>query len=265
MKSKIVGLLILGAALFVSTGGAWASVLINVQANYYSPAVPDYTDPDGNFVAGTPESWNTIYKGAAVIGAAGDKWNQLTSTNSANPTNYLDAAGNSTGVTLTDLTGLSGSFPSVPYGGFATGSFQGLMSSYLYNPATMRFNGLTPNTLYDLYIYSQGAANGRTMTVLVNGVSGTTIRTDTTLNTLVANQNYLKITANSGISGQLTILASPGPGSNVTSIGDKNEADINAMQLTESPAVVPEPSTYLLLCLSLGAVGFARKRMSRTE
>ncbi len=28
------------------------------------------------------------------------------------------------------------------------------------------------------------------------------------------------------------------------------------------PAAVPEPSTYILLTIALGAVGFARKKMS---
>ncbi len=260
MKGKIFCLTVVVAALLVSTGGAWASVLINVQVNYYTPYDP------GNPPLGedpgtppTPESWTPSYAGGAVIGGAGDIWNQLTDTESANPLTYVDAAGNSTGVTLTP-----GYHPVVPCSNFATGDFQGLMSSYMYNPATMTFNGLTPNTLYDLYIYSQGAANGRTMMVSVNGVSGTTTRTDTTVTTLIANQNYLKITANSGVGGILAISAIPGPGSNVL-LPDGNEADINAIQFTESTSAVPEPSTYLLLCLSLGAVGFTRKRMSRKK
>ena len=126
VKGKIFSLMVIAAALFVSTGGAWASVLINIQANYYIPAVPDSTDPDGNFVAGTPESWTPAYTGGAVIGAAGDVWNQLTDTESVNPTDYLDAAGKSTGVTLTP-----GYHPIVPCSGFATGDFQGLMSAKL--------------------------------------------------------------------------------------------------------------------------------------
>ena len=30
-------------------------------------------------------------------------------------------------------------------------------------------------------------------------------------------------------------------------------------------SVVPEPSTYALLCISLGVVGYARKRMAKSE
>ena len=260
MRGRIVTLLMVAAALLISTGGAWASVLINIQANYYDPGYPPSFDPE-NPDPGKPPVWTPSYTGGAVIGSVDDKWNQLTSTGSVNPTDYLDAVGNSTGVTLT------GNFPIVPFGGvgFTTGSFQGLMSSYIYDPGAFSFKGLKPNTLYDLYIYTQGAAEGRTMNVWVNGVlSGTTTQSDSTLSDFVLNKNYLKITADSGISGQLDILPTPGPGSNVISLGDKNEADINAMQLTEAPAAVPEPSTYLLLCLSLGAVGFARKRLSRS-
>jgi len=37
------------------------------------------------------------------------------------------------------------------------------------------------------------------------------------------------------------------------------------MGLTSSPAAVPEPSTYALLCISLGVVGYARRRMAKRE
>ena len=39
-----------------------------------------------------------------------------------------------------------------------------------------------------------------------------------------------------------------------------------SMQLTSfGPATVPEPSTYALLCISLGVVGYARKRMGKCK
>ena len=261
MKGKIFGLMVVAVALFVSTGGAWASVLINVQFNYYTPYDPgnpqvwdNGQDPPVLMDPGSspiPEKWTPSYTGGAVIGAAGDIWNQLTDTESVNPTNYVDATGTPTGVTLTP------SFhPVLQYGGFTVGPYTRLMSSFTYNPDPMTFNGLTPNTLYDLYIYTQGDTVGRTMTVSMNGVSATTTPADPLLNSLVADKNYIKITADSGVSGQLVISYLPG-------LGDTNEADINAIQLAEAPTV-PEPSTYLLLCLSLGAVGFARKRMSRS-
>lgn len=42
--------------------------------------------------------------------------------------------------------------------------------------------------------------------------------------------------------------------------------DSNYVQLTSfAPAAVPEPTTYALLCISLGVVGFARKRMNRSN
>jgi hypothetical protein len=37
------------------------------------------------------------------------------------------------------------------------------------------------------------------------------------------------------------------------------------MKLVSSPATVPEPSTYALLCISLGVVGFVRKKMVKSE
>ena len=32
-----------------------------------------------------------------------------------------------------------------------------------------------------------------------------------------------------------------------------------------TPSAVPEPSTYALLCISLGVVGFARKKLKNSE
>ncbi len=37
------------------------------------------------------------------------------------------------------------------------------------------------------------------------------------------------------------------------------------MKLVSSPAAVPEPSTYALLCISLGVVGYARRRITKIE
>ncbi len=42
-----------------------------------------------------------------------------------------------------------------------------------------------------------------------------------------------------------------------------NGGNTDGVQLT-SMYVTPEPTTYLLLCLSLGVVGFARKKLSKT-
>jgi PEP-CTERM motif len=42
----------------------------------------------------------------------------------------------------------------------------------------------------------------------------------------------------------------------------QNSADNRAYQMQVNTSAVPEPSTYLLLTLSLGLVGYARRRMS---
>ncbi len=49
-----------------------------------------------------------------------------------------------------------------------------------------------------------------------------------------------------------------------TLIAQYNGADALA-SVTVTSAVVPEPSTYALLCISLGVVGFARRKMVKGE
>ena len=51
------------------------------------------------------------------------------------------------------------------------------------------------------------------------------------------------------------------PGGNPYYFGDYGVSRSNAVAST----AVPEPSTYALLCISLGVVGFARKKMGKSE
>jgi hypothetical protein len=62
-------------------------------------------------------------------------------------------------------------------------------------------------------------------------------------------QNYLKLDV------------TPVEGSLVIGYGSVGEANINGMQLDAT--AVPEPSTYILLGIALGVVGYARKRMNK--
>jgi PEP-CTERM motif len=261
VKGIITKLLIMAAVLFVSTGSAWAWTLINAQVNYYAPYIPPTDYPDGNggiyTDPGSP-GYDRPYSGKAVIGAPGDTWNYL-NNGSGTIADCANAINASTGVTLTWDSSL-GVLPN----GSTGGTYADLMYGYLANTTDsakyITFGGLTAGTSYDVYIYTQALnpPDTRKLSVTVNGVTkATTSSAPNTLTDFSLDQNYLEITAKADNSGQLAIAYTPG------TLGIGSEANINALQLT--PTAVPEPSTYLLLCLSLGVVGFARKRMSRAE
>ena len=248
MKGKIFGLMLVAAALFVSTGGAWADVLYNVQF----PATNQVDD-------GYPVL--PAYVGSAVIGSPSDIWNQFPQDTTSGPLN--DATGASGAVAFITSTSnvAGGNFN----GGFSNAdhTVANLMEGYLYNTSTSTaehfiFSGLTPSTAYELYIYTQGdkdATLRKTSVSVDGGINWTTTSAGVaSSNTFILGQNYLIVNPVTDANGNMDIQWKAGFG----------EADINALQLTESTSTVPEPSTYLLLCLSLGAVGFARKRMSRS-
>ena len=55
-------------------------------------------------------------------------------------------------------------------------------------------------------------------------------------------------------------------GSTLTNIGwDVNSKPTAEITSGGGPAAVPEPSTYALLCIGLGVIGYARKKMVKRE
>ncbi len=249
VMGRIVTLLMVAAALLISTGGAFASVLYNVQFTATNQIDEPYT------------TVLPAYVGSAVIGSTGDIWNQFPQDVTSGS---LNDAANTPG-----LVAFSTSTSSMGGGNFNGGfsnvnrGVANLMEGYLYNtsptnPEHFSFTGLSPNTAYELYVYTQGDkdATGRKTSVSVdNGLSWTTTNAgDGTASTFILGQNYLIVNPVTDGTGSMDIQWKAG----------SVEADINALQLLGTSTAVPEPSTYLLLCLSLGAVGFARKRLSRS-
>lgn len=207
-----------------------AQVLVNVQFN-------------GTLGAGTTQS------GAAVVGTAGDVWNNLgasgTSVALKNP------AGSASALTLTWSgsawtvdPGLENGFYGTPYGR--------LMNGYLYTSGTssLTLSGLTPGMDYNLYLYSEADVDGRRLTIDVNGVGATTAASVKTEGIFIAGQNYLSLGVRANGSGNLVIAYSVGSG---------DEANLNGFQLT----AVPEPATTTLVVAgALGALALWRRSTS---
>jgi hypothetical protein len=224
--AKDLGYLWVAMVAWVCLGGvAQADVMVNVQLGYGAPSDQQV--------------------GPAVVGAAGDQWNFLTTANeTAVPLN--NTSGGASGIALT-WTSDGVARPVAPSlaNGFWGTPYQNLMNGFLYDSSGNRnisFSGLTANAPFDLYIYTEGdsGSDGRRLSVTVNaGLPTTTSATDHTVGTFILGQNYLYLPGVTADSGGLL---------NIAYSGIESEANINGLQLT---GVVPEPSSSILLCLCL--------------
>jgi hypothetical protein len=212
------------ALAFAFTSTTQAQLLVNVQFNS-SPGV-------GN-----------TQSGAALVGSAGDVWNNLGASGASVALN--NSGGSASGITLT-WSGSAWTVDSGFYNGFHSTAYGKLMDGYLYSiPANgtrhLTLSGLTVGIDYNLYLYSEGdsGSNGRRLTVNVNGVGATTTAAAVyTVGTFIAGQNYLSLPVQADGSGQLDIAYSVGGGT---------QANLNGFQL----AAVPEPAatTVVMVCM----------------
>ncbi len=234
---------------------AVAAELINIQFQSSSQGVPAYT-------------------GGAVIGGAGDQWNQLTSANATIALSNSTGSGSSTGATLSwSGSGLFAGYNNSYTNSFGGGTYDALMNSYLYLlggttevpqvAQTISFNHLAGNTTYDLYIYTEGAGDavGRNLSININGNTITTNHASlSNVGTFVQGENYLKVTGTTDSNGYLSLTYS-GVGTGNTG-GKPGEADINGIQLMQPSGSVPEPSTVVLLGIGGMIVAFRFKSRS---
>lgn len=196
------------------------------------------------------------YSGAAVIGSAGDTWNQ-----------FLDGFGStelinsSNQVTITDVTVVWGGSVSTlgaeTPNGFADTEYKSLMQSYLYaDMQQIFFSNLMPLSTYDLYFYTEDSPDYgmSALSVTVSGKIATTATTalnDGTSDTFTQGLNYLKLNVITDESGALDISYGRGEGAT-------NSAIINGIQLS---GPTPEPSTMLLIGIgSLAGFLVCRKK-----
>lgn len=192
-----------------------------------------------NDVAGASHGGPSVgpnMSGAAVLGAAGDQWNNITNISTGTGIPLIYANGSNSPATITfasgggyDVNAYSGSTP------FAGTPYDALMQDYLYNggiPQTITLSGLAANSIYNLVLYNAAdvPAAGRKTYFTVNGNTQSSTWSGSN-STLIAGIDYVEFpSALSDASGNL-VIGWTGNGS--------SEGDINGFQIQ---LVSPPPS-----------------------
>ncbi len=197
------------------------------------------------------------------VSYTGTYWNDITDGVTTG-TDLLDTDGNATTVDLT-------SAPSADY--YQTAAGLEVLQRYRYFSGnassvgtTITLEGLGAGTEWDIYLLSQGDANGRTTrfalgegtllansSISANDNSNALVQdanaTDYTTTAWTENNNYVKFSAAAAdIDGKIVIEAA--------SLSGSNRGSLNGIQLI----AVPEPATLGMVAAFGGAVLFIRRR-----
>lgn len=186
--------------------------------------------------------------GAAVIGHAGDDWNNFT-TGQAGSGSLLDTTGQASGVSLSFTADFF--WESDPgYTQFTGTPYANLMQGYLVDRGSdikLNFTGLTAGQEYGFWVYTQGDDNSWSRSISLSASNGTTaVTTQTNIGTFALDNNYAFVTAFADAQGDVTLS-----GKTLVS-----EGNIDGVQVT----AVPEPSEMALLMAGLAFVAGAAVR-----
>jgi hypothetical protein len=203
------------------------------------------------------------YSGAAVVGSAGDVWNGISAGTlgtgtSGNNLSLIDAGGANSGVTLS-FTQTSGAFNTGSGCLMSAASTAALMCDYLYVASTapavkVTFAGLTPGSLFDLILYSMANDPGRVTDFTLD--STTQSVTAAAGNNLVQGTNYARFSGTVGAGGELAFTTAAGQRQDI----GLAEGNLDGIQLTQTPAQVPEPASAALVLVALAAAVGVRRR-----
>ena len=187
--------------------------------------------------------------GAAVVGSAGDQWNEVFASN-ASGLALTDTTGATTGLTLNFSADVA--YTSAPYyDAFQGTAWANLMQGYLVNNISMTLNGLNPGQAYDLYMYTQGDNNSAGRAIGLTSTGGSAgIASQSNANSFIANDNYI-------------LLQPIADGSGTISIGEyfvSGEANLNGFQLVTTD--IPEPGSLSVLGIGMLALAGATRRRS---
>ncbi|HTW73063.1 MAG TPA: hypothetical protein VME47_24515, partial [Acetobacteraceae bacterium] len=148
---------------------------------------------------------NPSQSGAAVVGEAGDQWNDFAAS-SASDQVLLTVNGAATGVTLSFSSASRPYTAEADYDAFTGTPWANLMQGYLVNDIQISLSGLIPDATYGFYVYDQGDDNspGRAVTFDINGSDPQTAA-QTNASSFILNNNYVYLQGVAGTSGDITI------------------------------------------------------------
>ena len=192
--------------------------------------------------------------GAAVVGFAGDVWNDFLGNSGSGA--LRNTNGTASGVSLTFSS--YGVYESDPgYTQFTGTPYANLMQGYLYGftntqATDIKFSGLVAGQEYGFWVYTQGDDNsrGRSISLTANG-GGAQVSTQSNATGFVLGDNYVYLTSTANASGVVDLV-----GSDLVA-----EGNINGVQV----AVVPEPSSIVLMMAGFALLAGAAVRRSRTR
>jgi len=200
---------------------------------------------------------SSTYSGAAVLGAAGDKWNAIgesvyfdRTTQTVNNLPLVSSDGAASGVQLSYSLTQPQSQPGM--GAFDSNDstspffgtpYESLMRDYFFargGAGSFTISGLTAGGTYELVLYSGansapgGAGSGRDTAFTIGGITKHIVQGNN--NAFVEGANYA--TFDTTADGTGTIIFSIAA-ANLNSL----EPDVNGFQLLAEPTAVPVPST----------------------
>jgi hypothetical protein len=175
--------------------------------------------------------------GAAVVGQAGDVWNDFTTGTMQSTQALVDTAGALSGVGVTFSSAQSYE-SDTSYTQFTGTPYANLMQGYLVDRGPtgidVTFSGLVAGHEYGMFVYTQGDDNstGRSIGLIANG--GATLFTNqTNASTFTEGDNYLYLVTTANANGVIDLKGDVRYG----------EGNINGIQLL----AVPEPSSLVLM------------------
>ncbi len=239
------------------------SVTVTTSPGTFIPGV-------GSIPGGSTTSVSPTYSGIGAAPDTGTRWNGVNVNGFAQNQNsgaLVNSNGAATSVTLT--TNSVGVMDSPNGVGANNHAAKTLLEEFIFTDTTARtvtLNGLTAGTNYNLYLYGVGSnalgtTNGLSRSAFtVNGVTQSTSGPNAATTNFTLGEDYVMFNNLSANNNSISI--------SYAAFSGETRGVFNGLQLQfAGVAPVPEPSTWAMMALGVGALGLIarRKREEHSE